>query len=156
MNDRSPRPPSLLAQPSYLASQISKYGRRQLEAELGQRGLRLIHHAVLTALDDLGPLSQQRLADSLDFDKSHLVGHIDALEGRGLAKRSRDPADRRRNHVAITPAGKRLLQDMRAIGERSQHGLFDALSPRERETLNALLRRVLDALDDARLDDPPS
>ncbi len=106
MAEHSPRPPSLLAQPSYLASQVSKYGRRRLEVALGEHGLLLGHEAVLSALDDFGPLSQQQLADSLDFDKSHLVSRIDDLAGRGLVTRTQDPDDRRRNKVTLTAAGQ--------------------------------------------------
>jgi MarR family transcriptional regulator, lower aerobic nicotinate degradation pathway regulator len=146
----SPRPPSLLDQPSYLASQVSKYGRRLIESTLAQRDLGLIHYAVLTALDDLGPLSQQELAGSLDIDKSHLVAHIDRLEDRELALRTKDPADRRRNQVRLTPAGKALVDELHPVGRRSQHGLLEVLSAPERETLVSLLRRVLEANDAAR------
>jgi MarR family transcriptional regulator, lower aerobic nicotinate degradation pathway regulator len=147
----SPRPPSLLAQPSYLASQVSKYGRRRLERALRDHGLALIHHAVLSAVDDLGPRSQQQLADSLDLDKSHLVGPIDDLEERKLVKRTRDPADRRRNQIALTSTGKVLTDELRLAGQRSQKGFLDALSPSEQKTLVSLLQRVLAANDAVRL-----
>ncbi|MGH2742905.1 MAG: MarR family winged helix-turn-helix transcriptional regulator [Thermoleophilaceae bacterium] len=151
MGAPSPRPPSLLAQPSYLASQVSKYGRRHLERALREHGLALVHQAVLTALDDLGPLSQQQLADSLDLDKSHLVGPIDQLEGRDLVRRTRDRSDRRRNQVALTAAGKKRVDELQRVGRRSQQGFLDALSPAEQKTLVSLLRRVLTANDAARL-----
>lgn len=145
------RPPSLLAQPSYLASQVSKYGRRQLQLSLAERDLALIHHGILVALADFGPQSQRHLADSLDFDKSHLVRHIDELENRDLVRRTRDPADRRRNQVALTPAGEELLAQLRPVARRSQQGFLETLSAAERETLTSLLRRVLAANDAARL-----
>lgn len=153
MVDHSPRPPSLLAQPSYLASQVSKYGRRQLEAALEERGLRLAHQAVLSALDDFGGLSQQQLADALDLDKSHLVGRIDELQRRGIVTRTQDPADRRRNKVELTPEGAALAAELRPVATASQQGFLDTLSAAEQETLTSLLRRVLAANDAARHDD---
>lgn len=153
MVDHSPRPPSLLAQPSYLASQVSKYGRRRLEAALEERGLRLAHQAVLSALDDFGGLSQQQLADALDLDKSHLVGRIDELQRRGIVTRTQDPADRRRNKVELTPEGVALAAELRPVAAASQHGFLDTLSTTEQETLTTLLRRVLAANDAARHDD---
>jgi MarR family transcriptional regulator, lower aerobic nicotinate degradation pathway regulator len=146
----SKRPPTLLGQPSYLASQVSKYGRKLLEDALAERGLGTIHYAALTTLDELGPMSQQELAVALDFDKSHLVAHIDLLEDRGLAKRVRDPVDRRRNQLHITPAGSALVQELHPIGRRSQQGLLDVLTENEQVTLVSLLRRVLEANDEAR------
>ena len=144
------RPPSLLALPSYLASQLSKFGRRHLEAVLAEHELVLIHHAVLVALADFGPQSQQQLADSLDFDKSHLVARIDHLQSRGLVTRTQDPADRRRNQIALTPAGHELVDLLRPIAQESQQGFLQMLSPAEQETLTTLLRRALDANDAAR------
>ncbi len=153
MASPTPRPPSLLAQPAYLASQVSRYGRREFERALGERGLRLIHYGMLTALDDFGPLSQQELADSLDFDKSHLVGHLDHLEGQGLLERGPDPSDRRRNQIVLTAAGRKLLREMRPVERRSQDGFLDALTKEEQRALESLLRRVLAANDEARLAD---
>lgn len=154
MTDHCPRPPSLLAQPSYLASQVSKFGRRRLEAVLAERGMLLGHEGVLTALDDFGPLSQQQLADSLDFDKSNLVARIDDLERRGLVTRTKDPADRRRNKIALTPAGQTLVSELHPIALESQEGFLDTLSADEQETLVSLLRRVLDANDERRRREP--
>jgi DNA-binding MarR family transcriptional regulator len=151
VTDDSPRPPTLLAQPSYLASQVAKYGRRHLENVLAEHGLALIHNAVLTALDDFGPRSQQQLADALDFNKGHLVSRIDELEDRGLITRTQDPADRRRNKIALTPAGRALLKRLRIVALDSQRGFLGALTPAEQETLVELLRRVLVANDAARL-----
>jgi DNA-binding MarR family transcriptional regulator len=150
VSDRSPRPPSLLAQPSYLASQVSKYGRRLLVTALAEHDLALVDHGILSALRDFGPRSQKELADALDFDKSDLVGRIDRLQARGLVRRSQDPADRRRNQVAITPQGDELFERLQPIAQRSQQGFLDALSPAEQETLISLLRRVLAANDAAR------
>ncbi len=150
MTTTESRPPSLLALPSYIAAQVSKYGRRRLEEVLREHGLLLGHLAILTALDDFGPMSQQQLADSLDFDKSHLVGRIDILEERDLVTRTQDPDDRRRHRVALTPAGRTLLNRLRPVAKQSQKGFLEALTPAEQRTLISLLRRVLSANDAVR------
>jgi MarR family transcriptional regulator, lower aerobic nicotinate degradation pathway regulator len=146
----APRPPSLLTLPSYLLSQLSKFGRRRLELVLEEHDLALIHHGVLAALADFGPQSQQQLADSLDFDKSHLVARIDDLQSRDLVTRAQDPTDRRRNQIALTPAGHALLDRLRPVAEESQQSFLEALSPAEQDTLVSLLRRALDANDATR------
>lgn len=147
---RNRRPPSLLCHTSYLASQVSKYGRRGLESWLAEHGMALGHHAVLSALDDFGPQSQQELADALDLDKSHLVGRIDKLVDDGLVSRKQNPTDRRRNEIALTPAGKSLVERLRPIGQESQTDCLTALSQAERDTLAGLLLRVLEANDAGR------
>lgn len=117
---------------------------------LGEHGFLLAHYAILSALDDLGSLSQQQLADSLDLDKSHLVGFIDQLEKRSLLTRSQDPSDRRRNLVRLTSEGQVLVERLRSVAHYSQQGLLDTLSAAEQETFMSLMQRVLDANDAVR------
>jgi DNA-binding MarR family transcriptional regulator len=145
------RPPSLLALPSYLAGNVARIGHRLLVEALAEHELRLAHFAVLAALSDFGSLAQHELADRLDINRSHLVGYVDHLEQRRLVRRERDPDDRRRQRVALTPTGHELLRDLRPVAERSQEQFLDVLSRAERRTLIALLHRVLHVNDEARL-----
>jgi MarR family transcriptional regulator, lower aerobic nicotinate degradation pathway regulator len=151
MSTLDERPPSLLVLPSYLASQVSRYGRRDLAVVLSGHNLLLVHHAILVALDDFGPLSQQQLANALDLDKSHLVGRIDFLESRKLVRRAKDPSDRRRHRVTLTASGRRLVERLQPVAHQSQQRFLQTLSAEEQETLLTLLRRVLAANDEARL-----
>jgi DNA-binding MarR family transcriptional regulator len=145
------RPPSLLALPSYLAGNVARIGHRMLLEALADHELRLAHFAVLAALSDFGSLAQHELADRLDINRSHLVGYVDHLEQRDLVRRDRDPDDRRRQRLALTPAGRALARDLRAVAERSQAEFLEVLSQAEREALLAMLRRVLRANDEERL-----
>ena len=146
----SVRPPSLLALPSYVGDQVAKYGRRHLKEALAAEDLLLPQYGMLVALDDFGPMSQQRIAESLDMDKSHLVGKIDRLASRGLLAREADPADRRRHRIVLTPQGKALVDRIRPIAEESQREALAVLSEEERAVLEALLLRVLEKHDGER------
>jgi len=149
--DSEIRPPSLLALPSFLAGNVARIGYRLLLDAFAEHELRLAHAAVLAALFDFGPLAQYELADRLDIQRSHLVGHVDLLEQRGLVERERDPKDRRRQNVALTKSGRALWRRLGPVAKRSQAPLLDVLSETEREALLALLGRVLRAHDEARL-----
>ncbi|MFC7622516.1 MarR family winged helix-turn-helix transcriptional regulator [Microlunatus sp. GCM10028923] len=148
MSEISRRPPSLLALPSYLAGHVARIGRRGLEEELQRQGLRPPHFAVLTALVDLGPLAQYELADRLGFNRSHLVGYLDALEEQRLVRRERDAEDRRRHRVALTRSGRSLQARLYGVAEQSQAEALGVLSAAERRQLASLLRRVVDARDE--------
>jgi DNA-binding MarR family transcriptional regulator len=137
------RPPTLLALPTYLASHVGYLGRRHLVAVLGEHALRLQHFAVLMALSDFGPLAQHELAARVGVNRSHLVGYLDEIEDRGLVVRRRDPADRRRQHVALTEAGTALVTDLVPVVARANEELLAPLTADERRTLTELLRRVL-------------
>jgi DNA-binding MarR family transcriptional regulator len=142
------RPPTLLALPSYLAGHVARIGHRTLAAALAEHNLRLPHFAVLTGLSDFGPLAQHDLADRLGLQRPHLVGYIDQIERQGLVQRERDPNDRRRQRVALTPAGTRLARHLMKVAGTSQDDLLVGLSEAERATLTDLLCRVVTA-DDA-------
>ena len=48
------------------------------------------------------------IAEKIHVSPSTLVGVLDRLEAKSLIERVRDPADRRRVHVQVTPEGARL------------------------------------------------
>jgi DNA-binding MarR family transcriptional regulator len=150
--DNEIRPPTLLGLPSYLAGATARVGHRLLVEALATHELRLPHFAILTALSDFGPLPQHELADRLAINRSHLVGYLDDIEQRGFVHRERDPQDRRRQHVALTPSGRAQLRRLHDVALRSQAEFLQALTEHEQQTLITLLRRVLNANDKTRLE----
>ncbi len=143
------RPPTLLELPSYLAGHVSRIGNAPLIEELASHELRLPHFAVLAGLHDFGPIAQHELAASLGFNRSHLVGYLDHLEHAGHVSRVRDPDDRRRQIVELTPSGSRLAAELIATARAVENTRFDVLDTAEVAALTRLLRRVLDAGDAA-------
>jgi DNA-binding MarR family transcriptional regulator len=141
--DETTPPPTLTALTAYLLSKTGKAARGRLAARLAGQGLRLWHMAVLAALADFGPHTQRELAERLAIDPSDMVKVLDDLTSAGHVTRTRDPADRRRLRVALTPEGGAALGDLVARAEEVQSGLLAPLSPAERATLHALLLRVL-------------
>lgn len=145
------RPPSLAGFPSYLAAQLVKHSSRVLGEHMAVHGVRTHHFAVLAALGDFGPQCQQDLCDRLDLDKSHMVGFVDDLEAMGHVSRTRDPKDRRRHRVALTPSGADLVVELLAIDQRCQEQMLAALAPADRDRLVDLLQTVVAAADAVRL-----
>jgi DNA-binding MarR family transcriptional regulator len=73
-----------------------------------------------------------------------VVATINELCARGFVVRTPDAADRRRNVITITPAGRQQLRRLEAILDEAQDALLAPLSEAEREELRRLLTRVVD------------
>lgn len=99
--------------------------------------------SVLFLLDGREPESQQQAAGRLGVDRTTMVGLLDGLESKGLISRQPDPADRRRNVVVLTGAGRRALKAAKAASDRAERELLADLSPTEARQLRALLARVV-------------
>lgn len=86
-------------------------------------------------------VTQSRLAEAVERDRSTMVGVLDMLEARGLIARRRG-ADRRTNGLWMTRKGRSLLaQALRGIARHEQR-IASRLSAAERRRLLALLGKI--------------
>jgi DNA-binding MarR family transcriptional regulator len=142
------RPPALRALPTYVLAKLGRLAQRLTQESIAGQGLLLPHVSVLITLDDFGPLAQHELADRLALNRSHLVHYVDELESREAVRRDRDPQDRRRQVVSLTPAGRTLLARLRTPIDEVQERFLAVLSEHERAVLMELLVRVLEHADE--------
>lgn len=83
------------------------------------------------------------LAEQLMVSTSHMSRVIDKVEALGLVKRSRDPDDRRANHVIMTPAGCEVVAAVAPhIAGTLDRVIHNTLSAEEIDTLIDLLGRI--------------
>jgi DNA-binding MarR family transcriptional regulator len=135
-----PRPPKeLLSSTSHLLKRLGWMVKDRAVDAFESTGLSPAHYAVLALLEEEPRETQAMIADALGYDRSHLVGLLDELEERGLVERRRDPDDRRRHLVTLTPEGKRGLKQLRSVVKRVDDDFFAPLDAQQRETLHALL-----------------
>jgi MarR family transcriptional regulator, lower aerobic nicotinate degradation pathway regulator len=99
--------------------------------------------AVLAALEEYGSLSQADLGRRLGLDRNDVSGIVARLENGGHLNRRADPANRRRNVVTLTAAGKRYLEEIQRHADAAQDELLAGLSATERQQLNQLLAKLL-------------
>jgi DNA-binding MarR family transcriptional regulator len=105
-------------------------------------GLEPRHFAVLRAIAEAGGQSQQALAQRLRIPASTMVSLLDHMEGKGLIERRPNPTDRRARILLHTVRGEEVLDQALQLGAEWEDKICTGLSPVERDTLLALLRRV--------------
>jgi MarR family transcriptional regulator, lower aerobic nicotinate degradation pathway regulator len=140
----SSAPARLRAQTSWLVNQVALAANRLVAEGLAGAGTRRYHYSLLAALDEVGRASQAELSRSTTIDRSDLVATINELVEQGYVERSPDPADRRRNVVTMTPAGRGRLHQLDRLLAEVQDQLLAPLSPKERTYLISILTRLVD------------
>jgi DNA-binding MarR family transcriptional regulator len=100
---------------------------------------------VLTTVERYsGAVDQIGLAQLLGLDRSTTGLVVGLLERRKLLQRTQHPHDRRRQVLALTPDGRRLLVTVAPAVDRAVERLLEPFSTSEAATFHALLDRLLD------------
>jgi DNA-binding MarR family transcriptional regulator len=114
----------------------------------GPRGqLQGASRAVLEHLAMAGPLTIGEAASHLDRAQSVVSEIVSHLESQRLLERERDPADRRRTLVWLTPAGQSALRrDREVLGLDQLARALDQLPPGQADALIAGLGDLVRAV----------
>lgn len=127
----------------YLVGQAHHRLRKHGDDKLAGTGLRVRHYGPLSALDVLGPIAQQRLAELLAITGPAASQLVDELVKLGLVRRGRDPHDRRRYALEVTDLGREQL----GVVARAVAGLAAdvaaMLGPGGEDELRELLLKLL-------------
>ena len=102
-------------------------------------GMDIHAYAVLLALSDGQPRSQQALADSVAVSRTTLAKVAAALAADGLVERVRNPADRRSYALTRTARGTQALRRWRPHAEALETAYGAGAGPAERDELRDLL-----------------
>ncbi|MFJ5260366.1 MarR family winged helix-turn-helix transcriptional regulator [Streptomyces sp. NPDC088387] len=134
--------PAIRSQPSWLLGRAAARGRALVTEALAVEGMRTWHHAVLSAVRDLGPVAQADVGRGAGLDPKDVVGILNDLQSAGLVVREPDPRDRRKNAVSLTEEGDRLLRRCERLTGEANDELLAPLSATERDQFMDLLNRV--------------
>ena len=135
-------PDELASSALFMLKRLGMAAKERSVDAYDELGLRPYHHAILAVLDQGSRETQGAIADALGYDKGQLVGLLDELEDGGHIERQRDPADRRRQIVQITPSGRKMLERLRRLAQQLEDEFLATLDESERRDLHRLLQRL--------------
>ncbi|HZP74472.1 MAG TPA: MarR family winged helix-turn-helix transcriptional regulator [Gaiellaceae bacterium] len=135
-------PDELVSSSLFLLKRLGMAAKEGSLAGYEELGLHPYHHAILAVLDEGSRETQGAIADALGYDKGQLVGLLDELEAAGLVERRRDPNDRRRHVVQMTPEGRKTLRRLRTLSLRLENEFLASLDATDRERFHTLLVRL--------------
>ncbi|HEX3510894.1 MAG TPA: MarR family winged helix-turn-helix transcriptional regulator [Solirubrobacteraceae bacterium] len=137
-----------------LLSRLAKQFYRR--SDEGQLGMQMRYLVALAYVRDHDACPQQDLADAFCMDANNVVLLLNELEELGYVRRLRDPGDRRRHLVQLTPEGRSALSATERAQAKLEDSVLGALDAEERRTLLALLARALRGVEPLEEDSPYS
>lgn len=95
-----------------------------------------------------GPMSQQKIADTMHKDKNSITKLVDAMEKKKLLERRRDKEDRRSNIVVPTKQAEDMKHHAKEAGISLMDKVIDGISEEELKqflgTLDKMSRNMSD------------
>jgi DNA-binding MarR family transcriptional regulator len=146
--------PDVDVSPQGVIGRLHRLGDRlrdELEVEFRRFGLGEGEFDVLAALRRAGApyeLAPGELARHTMVTTGAATKRIDRLESAGLVSRRVSDDDARSRVIALTAAGKRVIDDAFTAHMANEHRLMGALSERDAEDLERLLTKWLAAFED--------
>jgi DNA-binding MarR family transcriptional regulator len=136
-----PQPPN--QRTGYLLIHADMQLRRRGEQQLALAGTQTRHFSALAALDQIGPCTQQELANELGVNEVTMVSVVDDLATQGFVERQRDPRDRRRYALRLTGDGRSLLARSRAAMDVVNAEVAELLGEDGEQELRTLLAKLI-------------
>lgn len=132
-----------------LADAAERITRDHMNPLFAESGLQRGEFDVLASLRRSGEpymLSPTRLYEALMISSGGMTNRLDRLERAGLTERRPDPDDRRGKLIALTEAGRRVVDETIDRHVANEARLLSVLTSAEQETLNALLKKLITGL----------
>lgn len=133
----------LYAKPGHLIRRCQQIATAIFLEETSSFGITPVQYAALTAVARFPSIDATRLSQLVAFDRSTLGNVLERLEQKKLIKRTSGSQDRRIKKIALTPAGRDLLEAIEGAVDRAQVRMLEPLSPEDQRTFVDLLKRVV-------------
>lgn len=128
---------------------ISHNGRRKLHNQTQEGNCRNRGYGhILDLLSKHNGLTQQQIAQMLGIRPQSASEAVANLEEQLLVEKTPNPQDKRSYLLHITPEGVKRQAETQARHQENAHRILAPLTKEEKDTLQALLQKVVAALEE--------
>jgi DNA-binding MarR family transcriptional regulator len=123
---------------------VSNHVSQAFAAKLAGKGVTVAEWAILRTLYGRKPTPPSRLADEMGLTRGAITKLADRLLAKSLLLREANREDGRAQTLVLTALGEALVPELAALADRNDAEFFDCLTEAERETLELLLKRIVE------------
>jgi DNA-binding MarR family transcriptional regulator len=149
MDDERPIPFVDKVNTRYLETLVGYNARRAALVIIGEfmermavYDLRTVDFSVLSLITHNPGITSKQLCNTLGIQAPNLVSMVNALEQRELIKRLPHPNDGRAMGLHLTELGEKTMRRAEKTAAELEQHVTAKLSPQERKTLMALLKKI--------------
>jgi DNA-binding MarR family transcriptional regulator len=130
----------------YLLRRVYTIMHERIEAAFAGHGFTLMQWIVLIYVRDGLARTASDIVREFRHDSGALTRVIDQLERRGLLTRKRSTRDRRAVNLALTPKGRRTIEELLPVMVSEMNAALEPFTGAEFEQFRELLERMVDHL----------
>ncbi|SLN44360.1 MarR family winged helix-turn-helix transcriptional regulator [Oceanibacterium hippocampi] len=123
---------------------VSNHVSQAFAGKLADQGVTVAEWCLMRALYDREPTAPSRLADAMGMTRGAISKLADRLIAKALIQREASVDDGRAQTLALTPRAVALVPELAALADRNDAEFFQCLTAAERETLERLLKRMVE------------
>lgn len=124
---------------------VSNHVSHAFARSLLESGVTVAEWVVLREMYGREAMAPSELAEGIGMTRGAASKLVDRLVGKALITRKDRTDDRRFQEIALTAAGRKLVPLLAGIADTNDDEFFSPLTARERETLVATLKKLVEA-----------
>jgi len=129
---------------AFLCADISRQFRKKFTDAARSTGSTGEQWRAMIAMQTFPGITQGALAEYLDVEPITVCRMVDRLEQAGLAKRERDPADRRVWQLFLTETAFPVIEELREVGQHMLKQAIGSLSDEDVKQVENYLMTIRD------------
>jgi DNA-binding MarR family transcriptional regulator len=140
-------PSDLTAHLGFWLRYVSNHVSHAFAGKLAAKGVTVAELFMMRSLFGKAPMPPSRLAEEMGMTRGAITKLADRLIDKSLIVRTASRDDGRAQTLALTLRGTKMVPDLAALADRNDAEFFDHLSAAERQTLERLLKRMVEQCD---------